>query len=168
LAQQNANIAEEAKKVLAALQGTWKLAIRQEVGKEGIDIGDPCTIKNDRLALQFPHRSLLNWSLLARVGPTTQMRIPASWNSVSEFLHLTAERTVTRSSAHRTALREYWSVLLRDARPHAYRAPHRNRDVASDGGGIMPFTHVARNEKPFYQPIQQTIAVGALRLENLI
>jgi hypothetical protein len=27
LAQQNANIAEEAKKVLAALRGTWKLAI---------------------------------------------------------------------------------------------------------------------------------------------
>jgi hypothetical protein len=71
LAQQNANIAEESKKVLAALQGTWKLAIREEVGKEGTDIGDPRTINNDRLVLQFPHRSLLNWSLFARVGPTT-------------------------------------------------------------------------------------------------
>jgi hypothetical protein len=38
LAQQNANITEEAKKVLAALQGTWKLAIREEVGKEGTDM----------------------------------------------------------------------------------------------------------------------------------
>ena len=46
LAQQNANIAEEVKKVLAALQGTWKLAIREEAGEEGTDIGDPCTIKN--------------------------------------------------------------------------------------------------------------------------
>ena len=63
--------------MLAALQGTWKLAIREEVGKEGTDIGDPCTIKNDRLALQFPHRSLLIWSLFVRVGPTTPTRATA-------------------------------------------------------------------------------------------
>ena len=70
MARENDNRAEEAKKVLAALQGTWKLAIHEEAGKEGTDIGDPCTIEDDRLALQFPHRSLLNWSLFARVGPT--------------------------------------------------------------------------------------------------
>jgi hypothetical protein len=80
LAQQTANIAEEAKKVLAALQGTWKLAIREEVGKEGTNIGDPCTIKSDRFALQSPHRSLLNCSRFARVGPTTPTR-PSSLSS---------------------------------------------------------------------------------------
>jgi hypothetical protein len=51
LAQQNANIAEEAKKVLAALQCTWKLAIHEEIGKEGTDIGNLYTVKDDRLTV---------------------------------------------------------------------------------------------------------------------
>jgi hypothetical protein len=51
LAQEKANKAEEAKKVLAALQCTWKLAIHEEIGKEGTDIGNLYTVKDDRLTV---------------------------------------------------------------------------------------------------------------------